>query len=194
MERGPHTYPQTHTHTHTDPFSHFNNLFQSCFWLCLDGNVYMKRRLSVSLFPSLHTAVSLFLTLPPSKSPPSSFLPFMALVCCSLTLIVVVLVPFFKPSKSVSYQTLYYMRTDPGSLASQHDSTSGACQPPQASRSQISTLIWTKLNPSAPRWVSNRQSRVSSSTLQPNICHVESHQETAHGNQSGSWICQNGVK
>lgn len=65
----------------------------------------------------------------------------------SLTLIVVVLVPFFKPSKSVSYQTPSYKMADPGTLASQHNSASGAYQAPQANCSQIGTLMasvfWT---------------------------------------------------
>lgn len=90
----------------------------------------------------------------------------------SLTLIVVVLVPFFKPSQSVSYQTPDFKKTDPGSLASQHDSASVACQPPQAHRSQISTLIWIIMAPVVPV-VQTARLGFQSQLLQPNICHVE---------------------
>lgn len=107
--------------------------------VCLSISITLCSCLSFSHSPSIQNLRPLYFSL----SWPSSR--------CSLTLIVVVLVPFFKPSKSVSYQTLYYMRTDPGSPASQRDSTSGACQPPQASRSQISILI---LNQTQPRYPS----------------------------------------
>lgn len=139
-------------HTHIHKHIHMYNLlvisrpYQSCFWLCLYGHVYMKRRLPVALFPSSHAAVFFFsLFFIPHLLPLYFFLSYL-LSWCSLSLIVVVIVSFFKQSRPASYQTCNYKKADLGSLASQNDTASGVCQHPQEKESQISNLIWIKVS------------------------------------------------
>lgn len=150
--------------------------------VCL--SLYFHHSIQLSFFFSLYCLPNLL---------PLYFSLSCNLSWCSLTPIVVVLVPFLKPWKSVSYQIRYYKRTDPGSFASQHDSTSGACQPPQANGSQISTLIWTKLSPYGLNG-SNSQTRVSPSFCSPTFSMWGATRSRRDSNQSRSWKCQILVK
>lgn len=54
-----HTHLQRRkTHTHTHAFSN-SDLFQNCFWLCLDGNVNMRRRRSVCFHHAMQLSAAL---------------------------------------------------------------------------------------------------------------------------------------